>query len=67
MRYADTLRKTTFAAMTAAALAFGGSQAMASPAQADGGARRCDPEACTRKCAMEGLYGFCDGRGCWCR
>ena len=64
MRYANTLRKATFAAVTAAALAFGGSQAMASPAE-KAEARRCDPEACARRCAP--LVGFCDGRGCWCR
>ena len=68
MRSSPTLRRAVFAAATVAALGFGAAQALASPAApADGSARRCDPEACQRRCAREGLFGFCDGRGCWCR
>ena len=62
------LRTGIFAALTALTLGFGGAQALAAPADADAGARRCDPEACDRRCLREfGVLGFCDGRGCWCR
>ena len=68
MRHVHTIRKVAFAAAMTAALAFGGRQAIAMPVEAtDTQARRCDPDACTRRCAREGLFGFCDGRGCWCR
>jgi hypothetical protein len=51
----------------AAAMGFGAAQAVAAPGEAAQGMRRCSQDACTRKCAMEGLIGFCDGRGCVCR
>ena len=66
MRYANTLRKGTFAVMTAAALVFGGSQALASPARAESRVA-CNPDVCTERCAREGLIGLCSGRGCYCR
>ena len=54
------------AAAFAAAMGFGSAQAVAAPAGATQAAARCTQDACTRKCAMEGLIGFCTGRGCWC-
>ena len=51
-----------------AAMGFGGAQAVAAPAPDEARvAARCDPEACARRCAREGLSGFCTGRGCWCQ
>lgn len=56
------------AATFAAAMGFGGAQAMAAPAAAEASvAARCDPEACAQRCAREGLTGLCSGRGCYCR
>jgi hypothetical protein len=68
MRHVQTIRKAAFAAAVTAAMAFGGRQAVAAPVAVDNTRQRaCDPDACTRRCAREGLIGFCDGRGCWCR
>ncbi|HEU0298329.1 MAG TPA: hypothetical protein VFR37_02720 [Longimicrobium sp.] len=55
-----------FAAAFVAAMGFGAAQAVAAPSAA-GSVRGCTPESCQKKCAMQGLTGFCAGRGCWCR
>jgi hypothetical protein len=68
MRTISTIRSWAFGAATVAALGFGGAQAVASPAPADG-ARVCNPEVCNRICqSIPGsIGGFCtpDG-GCSC-
>ncbi len=56
-----------FGAALLGALGFGVAQAVAAPAAGAQGAARCIQETCDRKCAQEGLIGFCDGRGCVCR
>lgn len=66
MRHITMLRRGLFALVTAGALGFGGSQALASPKQA-GVRAQCNPENCTERCAREGLIGLCSGRGCYCR
>jgi hypothetical protein len=66
MRYITMLRRGLFAVATAATLGFGGSQALASPAEAETRAQ-CNPDTCTERCAREGLVGLCSGRGCYCR
>jgi hypothetical protein len=69
MRTMSTMRKWVFGAATAAALGFGGTQALAAPAPAAEGARVCNPTVCNRICqAIPGsIGGFCtpDG-GCSC-
>jgi hypothetical protein len=55
------------AAVFAGAMGFGAAQAVAAPAAATRAVAGCQQDACTRKCAQDGLIGFCDGRGCWCR
>lgn len=67
MRHITMLRRGLFALATAGALGFGGSQALASPRQAEGEARACNQDVCTERCAREGLIGLCSGRGCYCR
>jgi hypothetical protein len=53
------------AAVFAGAMGFGAAQAFAAPVtQAVAG---CTPESCQKRCAQDGLYGFCTGRGCWCQ
>ena len=65
-----TMRRGVFGAATAAALAFGGAQAMASPASGtDAGARVCNPQVCNRICqSIPGsIGGFCTADGsCQC-
>lgn len=54
---------------TAAALGFGGAQAMASPAPAADAAKACDPEVCNRICQTipGSIGGFCTSDGsCQC-
>ena len=53
-----------FAAAVAAALGFGGAQAVAAPAP-EAKVAGCTQESCEKRCAP--LTGFCEPRGCWCR
>jgi hypothetical protein len=64
-----TVRRWVFGAGTAAALGFGGAQALAAPApaQAEG---VCNDRVCDRVCDLtnRGLGGFCSSTGicvCW--
>jgi hypothetical protein len=64
-----TVRRWVFGAGTAAALGFGGAQALAAPAHARG-AKVCDDAVCDRVCDLtnRGLGGFCGPTGicvCW--
>jgi hypothetical protein len=64
----ETMRRGVFGAATAAALAFGGAQAMASPASGTD-ARVCNPQVCNRICqSIPGsIGGFCTADGsCQC-
>ena len=61
------MKRGLLAAAFAAAMGFGTAQAVAAPAADAKAAARCSQDACTRKCAQEGLIGFCTGRGCWCQ
>jgi hypothetical protein len=62
-----TMRRGVFGVATAAALAFGGAQAMASPTPAEAGPV-CDSGVCNRVCQALGLIGgFCtEPAGCSC-
>jgi hypothetical protein len=61
-------RRWSLAALVAASLGFGASQAMAAPAAAESRAQVCDPVICDRVCeAVGGIGGFCDRGGCLCR
>lgn len=65
----ERMRRWVFGAGTVAALGFGGAQAMAAPAAADGEARVCNPQVCNRVCqAIPGsIGGFCTSDGsCQC-
>lgn len=64
-----TVRRGVFGA-AAAALGFGGTQALASPAPAASGAKVCHEAVCDRVCDLtnRGLGGFCSSTGvcvCW--
>jgi hypothetical protein len=60
----DRARRLSLAALTAGALGFGTTQALASPA-ADADARVCNPTVCNRICqAIPGsIGGFCGSDG----
>lgn len=65
-----TMRRWVFGAATAAALGFGGAQAMAAPAPAARAPDVCSEAVCDRVCdlANRGLGGFCSTTGicvCW--
>jgi hypothetical protein len=64
------MRRWVFGAGTAAALGFGGAQAVAAPAPAARGEKVCDEALCDRICDLtnRGLGGFCSSTGicvCW--
>lgn len=70
MTTSKTLRHWVFGAATAAALGFGGTQALAAPAPAAAERKVCDPEVCDRACDLinRGFGGFCTSAGtcvCW--
>jgi hypothetical protein len=60
-----TMRGWVFGAATAAALGFGGTQALAAPAPAAPGEKVCDEEVCDRICDLlnRGFGGFCSSAG----
>ncbi|HEX2206937.1 MAG TPA: hypothetical protein VHG93_04590 [Longimicrobium sp.] len=62
------LRRGVFGAAVALSLAFGGSQALASPAPAADPGPKCDPRLCDRICRAIGAFsGTCtEGGGCAC-
>lgn len=60
-------RKAAFAAGVAAALGFGGTQALAAPGGVDTGAAVCENINCERVCASLGaIYGTCAPNGVTC-
>jgi hypothetical protein len=61
------MTRGVLAAAFAAAMGFGAAQAFAAPAADTRSAAGCTPESCQKRCAQEGLIGFCTGRGCWCQ
>jgi hypothetical protein len=63
----ETMRRGVFGVAAAAALVFGGTQAMASPAPAEAGPV-CETGACNRACQALGLIGgYCtEPVGCSC-
>lgn len=65
MQTIRTMRHWLFGLGMAAALGFGGAQAMAAPAPAAGAARVCDSQVCNRICqAIPGsIGGFCTSNG----
>jgi hypothetical protein len=65
MRRARTARRWVFGAGMAAALGFGGAQAMAAPTDAARDeARACNPTGCDRSCrAQGGISGRCTDAG----
>jgi len=56
----------TFAALVAAALAFGAAQALAAPARAAAPADVCSRRECNDYCAARGARGSCVGDMCVC-
>lgn len=63
MRATGSVRRRAFGAGLTAALAFGGAQAMASPAPPEAG-KVCDSGVCSRVCQALGLAGgFCTPDG----
>ena len=65
---ARQLRRGAFGAGVALSLAFGGSQALASPSPAIDAGPKCDPTWCDRICRAIGAFsGTClEGGGCAC-
>jgi hypothetical protein len=65
MRRTRTVRRWAFGAGMAAALGFGGAQALAAPADAARDeARACNPTGCNRSCqAQGGISGRCTDAG----
>ncbi len=64
MRTSKTVRRWVFGAGTAAALGFGGAQALAAPAPASTGEKVCNDEVCRQVClAANNNGGFCSTRG----
>lgn len=62
-----TVRRGAFAALMAAALGFGGVQALAAPAAAQDPSGACSSGQCSRDCRRAGYEGgFCDQGGCIC-
>lgn len=62
-----SMTRGLFAAAFLAAMGFGAAQATAAPSTNTKAVAGCTPESCQKRCAQEGLTGFCAGRGCWCR
>ena len=60
------MTRGVLAAAFAAAMGFGAGQAVAAPSEDAKASARCTQDACAKKCVMQGLNGFCTGRGCWC-
>jgi hypothetical protein len=67
-RTAKRLRRGVFGTAVALSLAFGGSQALASPAPRVDAGPKCDPALCDRLCRAIGAFsGTClEGGGCAC-
>ena len=67
-RTAMQLRRGVFGAAVALSLAFGASQALASPVSGVGAGPKCDPTLCDRICRAIGAFsGQCiNGGGCAC-
>jgi hypothetical protein len=62
-----SMQRGLFAALTTAALGFGGVQALAAPAAAQGPEQVCNGGQCGRDCRRAGYDGgFCDQGGCIC-
>lgn len=62
-----SIHRGVFALATAAALAFGGAQAFASPGAAAEAERACSGGQCNRDCRARGYDGgFCDQGACIC-
>ncbi|HEU0053063.1 MAG TPA: hypothetical protein VFQ39_07790 [Longimicrobium sp.] len=62
----ERIRRWGFALLTAGALGFGGTQALAAPAAGDD-ARACSPNGCDRACrAQGGISGRCNNGACLC-
>ncbi|HST63288.1 MAG TPA: hypothetical protein VLK84_31545 [Longimicrobium sp.] len=60
----QAVRRVVFGTATAAALAFGGTQALAAPAPAAQAQAVCTPELCNQFCAvLTGFTGACNARG----
>jgi hypothetical protein len=60
----QTGRRAVFGTATAAALAFGGTQALAAPAPVAQAEAVCTPEVCNQICAvLTGFTGWCNSRG----
>ena len=64
----DAVKRMVFAATVAAALGFGATQALATPAAAKDSARVCQDQFCAQLCSSLGFRGgFCNsGGGCSC-
>ncbi len=66
-RSTDRIRRSVFGAAIAASLAFGTTQALASPARS-AAPPTCDPETCDRVCKIFGPFGGrCDAEDGTCR
>ncbi|HST63287.1 MAG TPA: hypothetical protein VLK84_31540 [Longimicrobium sp.] len=64
MRKMKTMRRWVFGAGMAAALGFGGAQALAAPAPAAQGEKVCRDEVCNQVClAANNNGGFCSSQG----
>jgi len=62
----NTITRWTLAAVTAASLGFGATQAVAAPAGEDA-ARACNPSGCNASCrAQGGIEGRCSNGQCLC-
>ena len=60
-------KRWAFAAGVAAALGFGGTQALAAPAEGDAGTATCSHVTCYKLCiAIGALYGECSSNGVTC-
>lgn len=64
MRTIQAVRRAVFGTATAAALVFGGTQALAAPAPAAQAEGVCSPEVCNQFCAvLTGFTGSCNSQG----
>jgi hypothetical protein len=69
MMMRNAITRLTLAAVTAASLGFGATQALAAPAAAAGdAARACKPDSCDRYCRerLGGIRGECSNGQCLC-